>query len=698
MLSTVLNTLKVLLVLIGTSVAFADCSDFQDEESCYYAGCNWSDGGCIRPDDADNEDDWVDECRLLDNQEDCLEVGCEWDSNDGCYGSWDDGGEEEDGPPECLLDCEGIEYINPEQSPYETCDWIVSNFGPNNFMNSCAEDCDDETMMDINEYVEACFQCLADNNCDGIFDNEDGENDCDPDLVCLEVLTCSDGLLYPTSCGPENCDEPIDTCDEGDDDGPPECLLDCPGIEYLGPDSTSLEICDFFVSAISTECVEDCDAGTMYELEYIAGECEECLLAGDCDGIFGDSDCSDLSQDECYSANECELEFDASGSWECVEIDGEDNQDDCDPDLFCAEVLTCFDGLLYPTACGPENCDEPIDTCDDGDDGPPECLLDCPGIEYLDSDSSSIEICNFLVSVISTVCVDDCDTDTINDLEDLAGACEECLLTGDCDDLFSSDDPVSPDIVVGDLNGDMLVNILDVITVVNIVLGLADADFSYNADLNSDGSIDITDVVALINIILGNGNGIGKMTGLSESSYEQGDGYIRVVADASIAGFHLQSSSSYQVIRTNLDENWIIKDMDGDIVIVNIADQNSLSEIMIEYSGNMSVDRIDVVGWDAISISSTPINNIPASVALGKAYPNPFNPLTEINLTILEDSDISLKVININGRLAHTLSNGFFAKGTYSFSWDASEFPSGIYMIKLESGRLRQTQKITLVK
>jgi hypothetical protein len=35
---------------------------------------------------------------------------------------------------------------------------------------------------------------------------------CDPGLVCTQVLTCVDGLLYPTGCGPSNCDEPIGKC------------------------------------------------------------------------------------------------------------------------------------------------------------------------------------------------------------------------------------------------------------------------------------------------------------------------------------------------------------------------------------------------------------------------------------------------------------------------------------------------------
>ena len=36
---------------------------------------------------------------------------------------------------------------------------------------------------------------------------------------------------------------------------------------------------------------------------------------------------------------------------------------DCDPDLMCGEAETCCDGLMYPTTCCAENCDEPIGEC-----------------------------------------------------------------------------------------------------------------------------------------------------------------------------------------------------------------------------------------------------------------------------------------------------------------------------------------------
>ena len=54
----------------------------------------------------------------------------------------------------------------------------------------------------------------------------------------------------------------------------------------------------------------------------------------------------------------------------------------------------------------------------------------------------------------------------------------------------------------GDMNDDSMINILDVIILVNIILG-SDNDPSMG-DMNSDGSIDILDVILLVNIILGN--------------------------------------------------------------------------------------------------------------------------------------------------------------------------------------------------
>ena len=54
--------------------------------------------------------------------------------------------------------------------------------------------------------------------------------------------------------------------------------------------------------------------------------------------------------------------------------------------------------------------------------------------------------------------------------------------------------------LIGDLNGDSYVNIVDIVTLVNFIFG--GSPYSSEADINDDGFINIVDVVQLVNIIL----------------------------------------------------------------------------------------------------------------------------------------------------------------------------------------------------
>ena len=53
---------------------------------------------------------------------------------------------------------------------------------------------------------------------------------------------------------------------------------------------------------------------------------------------------------------------------------------------------------------------------------------------------------------------------------------------------------------LGDVNGDLNINVQDVVLLVGIILD--SSDFINNGDLNQDGFNDVVDIVTLVNMIL----------------------------------------------------------------------------------------------------------------------------------------------------------------------------------------------------
>ena len=90
-------------------------------------------------------------------------------------------------------------------------------------------------------------------------------------------------------------------------------------------------------------------------------------------------------------------------------------------------------------------------------------------------------------------------------VKDGAGGSTDCDNT-DCADAAWIDDIVFPPAYVesdgtpGDVNMDGIINILDVIVIINMILGIEDENAL--ADLNGDGSINIQDIILVINLIL----------------------------------------------------------------------------------------------------------------------------------------------------------------------------------------------------
>ena len=91
-------------------------------------------------------------------------------------------------------------------------------------------------------------------------------------------------------------------------------------------------------------------------------------------------------------------------------------------------------------------------------------------------------------------------------------------------------------------------------------------------------------------------------------------------------------------------------------------------------------------------------NNFVEEFNLKSVYPNPFNPTLNINFFANINGNIEINVYDINGRLVDKILNKNIVSGDHDISWNAQGFPSGIYLISVESSNYKTITKVSLLK
>lgn len=100
---------------------------------------------------------------------------------------------------------------------------------------------------------------------------------------------------------------------------------------------------------------------------------------------------------------------------------------------------------------------------------------------------------------------------------------------------------------------------------------------------------------------------------------------------------------------------------------------------------------------NSVSIDD-PSTTVPTELALKGNYPNPFNPVTTIRYQVPENTQVSLQVYDMLGRLVTTLVDTQMPAGTHEAQFDASSLSSGVYLYRLSASGKTLTGKMMLVK
>ncbi|MBK8983054.1 MAG: T9SS type A sorting domain-containing protein [Ignavibacteria bacterium] len=114
---------------------------------------------------------------------------------------------------------------------------------------------------------------------------------------------------------------------------------------------------------------------------------------------------------------------------------------------------------------------------------------------------------------------------------------------------------------------------------------------------------------------------------------------------------------------------------------------------------NMNSVIVQKAVYDTIDVGISNYNSVvPDKFSLYQNYPNPFNPSTTIKFDIAKSTFASIIVYDMLGKEVSKLVNQNLTPGSYQYTLNAGNFPSGIYYYKIQTDYFTDIKKMMLLK
>ena len=126
----------------------------------------------------------------------------------------------------------------------------------------------------------------------------------------------------------------------------------------------------------------------------------------------------------------------------------------------------------------------------------------------------------------------------------------------------------------------------------------------------------------------------------------------------------------------------------------SLINPNTGEEIILVDSGELQIDG----NPHEFNLSRKSKEDVPNVFTLNPAFPNPFNPSTQISYFVPKESMIDISVYDISGRLIETLVNELKNYGPHSIMWNASSQASGVYFVRIKTDGFTNAKKVILTK
>ncbi len=157
----------------------------------------------------------------------------------------------------------------------------------------------------------------------------------------------------------------------------------------------------------------------------------------------------------------------------------------------------------------------------------------------------------------------------------------------------------------------------------------------------------------------------------------------------------------FMMVRANGNGELILFNVwDADLDTVVVA-TNQIYFTADEAHGTVNVPYvIDAVNTE---LATGLTIGLPAGISLFQNYPNPFNPKTTFSYELPRRTYVKLIVLDLQGRLVHTLVDDFQNPGYYTLPWNArnnmdKHAGTGVYFYQLQVENNFKTGRMILLK
>ena len=211
------------------------------------------------------------------------------------------------------------------------------------------------------------------------------------------------------------------------------------------------------------------------------------------------------------------------------------------------------------------------------------------------------------------------------------------------------------------------------------------------ADINSDGGLNVLDVVGLVQLVLAT----PRADEATSATFEVIGNEVTMTANGYVGAVQMTLSHGKD-FQIDLTENALAADYSTKGTTTTLIVVAPEGDALFTTNGDFTIESV-IAAANENSYMDTKVV-VPGDFAISAAYPNPFNPTTQMTLALHTQADVSVKVFNMAGQLVDVIAEGQMDKGSYSLTWDAANVSSGVYFIKTEVGSVVQNQKIMLIK